>query len=361
MLISETSSERLTVDSVTLAFRNMADDYPEGHSRRYWRKHPEALRKAKEQKATPPLNKKTGQLTKGDTWTILGVVLGSLFAVVVPPLGVRIPIFLLVCCGLLRLAHTSHWVTNWSSWKRTIVGLATVAICALISVPELVSQWKQTTAVGNKAEPPPIEVTLGCSFEQLPIIVSPGQIARIVTLDPAWPLPIAKTIEMVNTNGSSPKQWPDDDLLKRLSGNDRSVSRCDLTNHANRDVVEMTVPFYAHFGTNTKTRWHRSSVLVNPLDTGTTARLYFVNPCPVVAEFSVPKTGAAKFAGEPLVRAFSFELKDRWPSGGGEFWPSSFDWSGSNCSPEVAVKSEKDENEPGEMPLILPPGFKPTS
>jgi len=73
----------------------------------------------------------------------------------------------------------------------------------------------------------------------------------------------------------------------------------------------MTIPFYSHFGVNAKTRWHRLSVFMNPLDKGKTRHIYFANGCSVVAEFSLPKTGTAKFAGEQKVRKFSFELAEQ--------------------------------------------------
>jgi len=120
----------------------MGNEYPKGHSPKYWRKHPEALQRVKRGVAILGGSERSRQLTSSDTWTVLSVLASVLFAVIIPPLYLRIPLFVAVCYGLIRLAHTSHWVSGWSSWKRTIVGLLAASVCALVALPQFVSQWK---------------------------------------------------------------------------------------------------------------------------------------------------------------------------------------------------------------------------
>jgi hypothetical protein len=111
---------------------------PDGHSPKWWRKHPEALPAITIISPSVPRD----QLGRGDTWTILGVLLGVLFVVVLPPLLAKIPIFILVCSGLVWLTHKSYWTLSWSRSLRALVSLATVTICSALAVPQFVAQWR---------------------------------------------------------------------------------------------------------------------------------------------------------------------------------------------------------------------------
>jgi hypothetical protein len=81
-------------------------------------------------------------LNRSDTWTILGVLLGVFFVIVLPPLYARMPIFVGVCIGLVWLSHKSHWVIRWSSARRIVLSGAVVIVCSVIAVPQFVTQWK---------------------------------------------------------------------------------------------------------------------------------------------------------------------------------------------------------------------------
>jgi hypothetical protein len=130
---------------VRLPMRN-----PDGHSPRYWRRHP----KAAQPPADAPLvaNTDNRQLSRGDTWSILGVLLGVLFVIVLPPLYAKVPIFVLVCIGLGWLAHRSHWVVGWSVVQTSCLALLVVIICSAIAVPQFVSQWRSEHSA---VQPPP--------------------------------------------------------------------------------------------------------------------------------------------------------------------------------------------------------------
>jgi hypothetical protein len=114
---------------------------PNRRRERYWRRHPKEMppTTVTPVKAEPAHN---GQLSAGDTWTILGVLLGVLFVIALPPLYLKIPAFALVCGGLAWLAHRSHWVSNWTLLQKNLAAVLVVLICSGIAVPQFISQCK---------------------------------------------------------------------------------------------------------------------------------------------------------------------------------------------------------------------------
>jgi hypothetical protein len=139
----------------------------EGHSPRYWRKHPEASQPTTVAVVSSADQK--GQLSRSDTWTILGVLLGVLFVIVFPPLYVKIPAFVLVCAGLAWLAHRSHWVTEWSFLQKNFASVLVVLICGAIAVPQFVTQWRSERRpvgqFGNGPNKAVLTITQGTVWE----------------------------------------------------------------------------------------------------------------------------------------------------------------------------------------------------
>ena len=81
------------------------------------------------------------QLSRGDSWTILGVLLGVLFVIVLPPLYAKIPIFFAVCVGITWLAFQSHWVTKRPSAQKLFLAALVITICSVIAIPQFRAQW----------------------------------------------------------------------------------------------------------------------------------------------------------------------------------------------------------------------------
>jgi hypothetical protein len=359
---------------------------PEGHTPRWWRKHPEAMRKAesKEEKQQRPKSQPPGhRLLEFIEYPLFLAALGLIGSVV----GVLLYAPMLAVCGVCVVLafHRVGVVRVGSVWRvqlPTYVLLCGVVIAGLYGLHVVIDRKmtnekaslikliktavseilpKQQPQIIAPSTPPAIEITVACEFEQLPITIPIGETAQIVGLNPGWPRTYASINEISNSRGYEAKQWPDKESLARSKGGaDLSISRCDFSNHTSADILDLTIPFYSHFGIDAKTRWRPLSAFINPLDKGRTRHIYFVNDCPVVAEVSIPKTGSARFAGEQSVRKFSFELPFNENSGA-EFWPSYTNWTGMTCSyltEEQAPRSsnKKDENEPSDHPIILPPG-----
>lgn len=105
---------------------------PEGHSPRYWKKHNKAPLVPRVDHMSSTTNQ--GQLSRGDTWTLFGVLVGVFFVIVLPPLYAKIPIFILVCVGLGWLAYKSHRVTGWSQIRKSACVVVVIAVCAVIAI-----------------------------------------------------------------------------------------------------------------------------------------------------------------------------------------------------------------------------------
>ncbi len=166
---------------------------PEGHTPRYWRKHPKA---AQNQPAIPVAMSESPQLNKSDTWTILGVLLGLLFVIIVPPLYAKVPIFVGVCVGLGWLAFRSHWVIGWNVYQKTCLGTLVIILCSAIAIPQFGSQWRSrrdTPAPVISSSPAPAVPSL----EWRPLAITAGMGSRT----------------QLNYNGKTP-----DDLVLTLEG-----------------------------------------------------------------------------------------------------------------------------------------------
>jgi hypothetical protein len=87
------------------------------------------------------------QLNKSDSIAIVGILLGLLFVIVLPPLSLKIPAFVGTCVGFFWLAHRSHWTEGLAWWKRTALGLVVVGFCCAVGVPQFISQWRTDNAV----------------------------------------------------------------------------------------------------------------------------------------------------------------------------------------------------------------------
>lgn len=144
----------------------------EGHSPKYWRKH---LQAAQNQPAIPIAASENRQLNKGDTWTILGVLLGVLFVIIVPPLYAKIPIFAGVCVGLGWLAYRSHWVIGWTVVQKTFLGMLVIVLCSAIAVPQFWSQWRSEQAPTPVSPSPPAPTVPSLEWRPLAVTAALGK------------------------------------------------------------------------------------------------------------------------------------------------------------------------------------------
>src|SRR5713101_1480103 len=86
---------------------------------------------------TPPkAMSKSAKSTKGfnraDSWTVLGLLVGILTVVIVPPLPLKVTLLAGVCLGVFRLCIYSHWTRSWPRLRQRAAASAVVVLLIAI-------------------------------------------------------------------------------------------------------------------------------------------------------------------------------------------------------------------------------------
>lgn len=89
-----------------------------------------------------PMESQADRLGRGDSYTLLALLLGVLFVLVIPPFWLKVPGLTLVCIGCIGFVKKSHWTHQWSRAKQLWTAMAAIIVVCLASIPQLVSQWK---------------------------------------------------------------------------------------------------------------------------------------------------------------------------------------------------------------------------
>jgi hypothetical protein len=88
-----------------------------------------------------PIEAQADRLSRGDSYTLLALLVGVFFVLIVPTLPIKVVLLAFVCSGFLWFATKSHWTHSWSRGKQTLAGIACVVILCSVSVPQLLEQW----------------------------------------------------------------------------------------------------------------------------------------------------------------------------------------------------------------------------
>jgi hypothetical protein len=89
-----------------------------------------------------PIEPQTDRLSRGDSYTLLGLLLGVLFVLVVPPFWLKVPGLVLVCISCIGFTRKSHWTHQWKRSKQLWIAISAIIVVCLVSIPQLASQWK---------------------------------------------------------------------------------------------------------------------------------------------------------------------------------------------------------------------------
>jgi hypothetical protein len=167
-----------------------------------------------------------GHMPFGDSVTVLALLLGIVFVLIVPPLYAKLPLFILVCAGFVWLIFKSHWTHTWGTHAKVLIGSVTIVVLCVAAVPQFVQQWQSehndTAAAPDKSRMAPglapTEIYLECHQTAMPIVIPFESAAHVMALNKK---------QYINTNSSffdiwnrdQPKgeKWPDDKLSKRRS------------------------------------------------------------------------------------------------------------------------------------------------
>jgi hypothetical protein len=257
-----------------------------------------------------------------------------------------------VFSGLMLTCTIGVWdvTTEASLPKRALISILLLAIVLFGSLEAI--RWTRgrherslmanRTLPGQDEQAPdtrygalfkPIEVSVNCYRENLPIAVPAGEIARIVGLNEA----ISKTRSRVsfyqvpNTTGDTPLLWPDMQRIaeakQKYGSHEMFAWRCEVINHGQDNVLELSIPFQVFYNSDSS-KLYPMIVLLNPIGRGK-AVFYFVNDCPVKVQIQIPDTGTAKLAGEQSIREFQFEQET--PNQGFQLGPSNGNWTQTTC------------------------------
>jgi hypothetical protein len=101
--------------------------------------HPEAstITKAK-QKQT----KRFKPFSRTDTYAALGLLVGVLLVIIVPPLWLKAILLMGESIGVYLFLRYAHWSHGWSRFRRYGIASAVVVILLAVGIPQFISQWE---------------------------------------------------------------------------------------------------------------------------------------------------------------------------------------------------------------------------
>jgi hypothetical protein len=316
------------------------------HSRMGGRQNHKKVKNKKQQQGSHiqkgvsvPTESQTDRLSRGDSYPLLGLLLGVLFVLFVPPFWLKVPGLLLVCLGCIGFARKSHWTHQWSATKQIWVGvLATIFVCA-VSIPQLISQWKPEQAsppiLKNSSSveqtPPPrpssspqssiavhqegkrnaIANKMVAVFAQyrpskLPISVPPFYLDHVLLLNPDWPL---GTLEDMPNPRNAEGIWPSSELMSTAKTHAELEVNCQLLNSSDIQILGMTLVFDVTFSdsgsakTDRKVKAEVREVHIPPLAPQGKFTFHIVNQSNMFISIKFPQTAKVKLLGEEKERA----------------------------------------------------------
>jgi cell division septation protein DedD len=121
------------------------------------------------------------RLPLGDSIGVVGLLIGVFLVIIVPPLMLKIFLFVGVCAGVFVFSRYSHWTHGWTKFKRrTVASIIAVALC-IVAIPQFVSQWR--TEHARKTEEP-----TSPRLEKPPVEEPPRETPTVKPIPPAKPL-----------------------------------------------------------------------------------------------------------------------------------------------------------------------------
>jgi len=84
----------------------------------------------------------THPLNRADSIGLLGVLVGTMFVILVPTVWYKVAAFALVCFALAYFICLSHWTCQSKIWIRVLLIALVLSVVAACVVPQLVAQWR---------------------------------------------------------------------------------------------------------------------------------------------------------------------------------------------------------------------------
>lgn len=144
-----------------------------------------------------PIEPQADRLSRGDSYTLLGLLLGVLFVLVVPPFWLKVPGLMLVCVSCIGFARKSHWTHQWRRSKQLWTAISAIIVVCLVSIPQLASQWKSEHPVPTQISssmPIPLSSTPAKLPPRIPVKVRSKKITEKPLVIPS-PTPVPLTAD----------------------------------------------------------------------------------------------------------------------------------------------------------------------
>ncbi len=191
----------------------------------------------------------------------------------------------------------------------------------------------------------PIQVSVFCTYETLPINVISGKPQYIVMVYETFNKEVKRALYN-RLPISTPWPEPSAESLKRASPDELLVLRCDFTNrgeHEYDNVVNLDIPITFDYEHNVdedrrfkpvppNVTHTTNDIFIAILDHGQTDSVYFMNGCYVKTTVHTPTTAIAKLVGETNLRNFQLEGPDESAPSNPTLKPTHVHWfNGPKC------------------------------
>jgi hypothetical protein len=81
-------------------------------------------------------------LNRADSYSVLALIVGVFLVIVVPPLPLKVLLFVGVCIGVFLFCMRSHWTHSWSKLRQRSILSAIVVVLLAVGIPQFISQWR---------------------------------------------------------------------------------------------------------------------------------------------------------------------------------------------------------------------------
>jgi hypothetical protein len=153
----------------------------------------------------------------------------------------------------------------------------------------------------------PIEISIECYPTELPITVPVGETGLVFGLNENVRTRTDRVslYNVPNGEGRLPVMWPDvirvQDAKTKYGPDEATAWRCEIRNGGKKTALEIRLPFKLMFG---GTNSYDAIVSLAAVPATRPIFIYFVNDCPVPAQFQLPQRGTAKLIDENQAREF---------------------------------------------------------
>jgi hypothetical protein len=223
-------------------------------------------------------------------------------------------------------------------YQRNIWVIGFISIVLLAIPPSMVlynARTNATTAKPPNAPPPttlaPTEIYVECHQMSLPIHIPPKETAHIKALNKNQFGNTKWAMYDIRNDNSKERLWPDQKAVNSVKFNPGVFGyQCDVTNHASTNLIDLAIPLTVNFGGEKTPLMH--TVIISPLDAGTTFSFYVINECAVMVSVIGSERATVQVLGEDNRRNVPLHWPHRSPI---EeimlFLPSKVRWTGNVC------------------------------